>query len=132
MYEPPNCDIYHENFGADHKKQLETIFEQNCKNRISCFFPLNETIIPPTCNYSKAKQHELVYFMRANCMSEKIIINGDHVLDISKNDVAIIIVMMDIFIAAFFYGSFLYLRIFERITVEEIEGSIVSANDFTV
>ena len=40
--------------------------------------------------------------------------------------------MMDIYIAAFFYGSFIYLRYIEKVTREEIEQNVTTANDFSV
>ncbi len=75
---------------------------------------------------------KFVYFLRANCISENIKVFKDQDIDISKKDVAIVVVMMDVFIAGFFYASFIYLRYIEKITRDELEQNMTTANDFSV
>jgi len=56
----------------------------------------------------------------------------DQSIRISKGDVDIVVVILDLVIAAFFYASFVYLRSIERTTRDETEEHIVSATDFSV
>ena len=51
--------------------------------------------------------------MRANCESQNIKVFKDSSLSVNKESVALVVVMLDIVIAAFFYGSFVYLKFLE-------------------
>lgn len=53
-------------------------------------------------------------------------------LSVNKESVALVVVMLDVIIAAFFYGSFVYLKFLEKITIQEISALEVTASDFSV
>jgi hypothetical protein len=49
VFEPPYCDINKDGFGYTYRQRLETVFEDECKGKTGCFFPLNKTFIPSNC-----------------------------------------------------------------------------------
>eukprot|EP00347_Sterkiella_histriomuscorum_P015842 403355479 len=137
VYEPSTCDYTKtSDFGDVNQRNLFQVFNQTCYGKINCSMPLNETMIPPNCtrvpgqyNYS---QQDLIYLMKATCQSDSINVFLNNVNFLQKNKVAIVVVLLDIVIAIFYYAQFLYLQRMQRLTIKEITSQQVSATDFTI
>eukprot|EP00347_Sterkiella_histriomuscorum_P019608 403340984 len=134
-YTPTHCDYENSKFGSVNKKNIDTAFNESCSGKVSCDFPLNTTLVPTNCTTGAnpvVASSQVIYFLQAVCKSDKIDVFLSGKLYLEKSKVALVVVILDLIIAFFFWISFVYLRAFQNITLHEINESVITASDFTV
>ena len=70
--------------------------------------------------------------MQALCKSDKVNVFLLNKIYLSKDQIALIVVLLDLGISFLMYLSFVYLRAMQKITAAEVDEAVVTAADFAV
>ncbi|TNV86148.1 hypothetical protein FGO68_gene10021 [Halteria grandinella] len=117
-YSPPSCNI--DKFTDAQQDSIDVAFADQCKGNTTCNFLFDNTILPQTNCLISQPQSSYIYFVQAACKADEIDLLLRNNIFLTKEKVALIIVLLDIAICYVLYFSFQLLRTMQLATNQEI------------
>lgn len=126
---PSECNV--NDFTQSKKDALVSKFETQCKGSKTCQFSFNNSDLDESCTLPQANTSNWQYVLVAKCSSSSILF-GENEVKVTKNVIAIVVVIFDLIITFYFWCSMLALNKIQLATEREINAGTVTPSDFTV
>lgn len=126
---PAQCDV--DRFSDDKSDAFYANFEEQCKGSKTCQFKFRQSDLDDDCTLPQATAANWQYVIVAKCSSSSILF-GENEIKVTKNVIAMVVVIFDLVITFYFWCSMLALHKIQLATEREINAGTVTPSDFTV